>query len=352
MNEPTAAGTGRYFPVRQKYQPISEDGSVSFVNIPQGDFLNDELKCAICLGTLCSTYTVMVCLHRFCSDCIHRTLRMDVGNAHHSCPSCRATIASRRASIPDLNFDSLIQTLTFSSSSSSSSSPALDLSDYRKAHRENVESFRKRQRQQWGGDARERKQRKSIPDFVASASSSSSSSSATSGGKIKFGLLPFSQASSQVSEEVIGDGALRPLLEKVTAVYSENNNSISGSPRASSLSAMSSLTADAALRKAFLQTPGSMTVADLQGFLAIKLRASSSSPAIDPNSIQIVLMHKGSVEQLDVCMTLRKISKSLELWGRDVPLLLFYRPMPTPTPTPSSQPLSSSFDNDENNVEK
>lgn len=74
----------------------------------------DEFKCPICLGTLDKTWTVAACLHRFCAECLHRSLRSDLGpKSHHECPSCRAKMASRRASKPDNNFDVLIHQFTF-----------------------------------------------------------------------------------------------------------------------------------------------------------------------------------------------------------------------------------------------
>ncbi len=73
---------------------------------------DNEFKCPICLDTIESTSTVTACLHRFCSECIQKSLRMTVGpDKRHECPSCRAKLASRRASKPDTQFDELIQLL-------------------------------------------------------------------------------------------------------------------------------------------------------------------------------------------------------------------------------------------------
>jgi hypothetical protein len=74
--------------------------------------LIDNLKCGVCLGPLDSTLTT-TCLHRFCSECLQRALRMDLGpKMHHECPSCRAKLASRRASKPDTKFDKLVTIFT------------------------------------------------------------------------------------------------------------------------------------------------------------------------------------------------------------------------------------------------
>jgi hypothetical protein len=37
--------------------------------------LNQELTCAVCLGIIHNTRTVMECLHRFCASCIAKSLR-------------------------------------------------------------------------------------------------------------------------------------------------------------------------------------------------------------------------------------------------------------------------------------
>ena len=134
----------------------------------------DDLKCGICLGTLQTTLTSTACLHRFCSDCLHRSLRMELGaKMHHECPSCRTKLASRRASKPDLKYDKLIQLFTeltqqstkkriFSDIEGKTSNEAvntsslasihsnneeivLDLGKYRAAHLDKVNEFRERQ---------------------------------------------------------------------------------------------------------------------------------------------------------------------------------------------------------------
>lgn len=126
----------------------------------------DEFKCPICLDTLDKTWTVTACLHRFCAECLHRSLRSDLGpKSHHECPSCRAKMASRRASKPDSNFDTLISKFTSNGRLNSVASSAdkvplttssqtnvvsevlksdskLDLEHYRRIHREKVEQFK------------------------------------------------------------------------------------------------------------------------------------------------------------------------------------------------------------------
>ncbi|XP_012450088.1 putative E3 ubiquitin-protein ligase RING1a isoform X2 [Gossypium raimondii] len=66
-----------------------------------------EVQCPICLGIIRKTRTVMECLHRFCRECIDKSMRM--GN--NECPACRTHCASRRSLRDDPNYDSLIAAL-------------------------------------------------------------------------------------------------------------------------------------------------------------------------------------------------------------------------------------------------
>ncbi|XP_057420069.1 putative E3 ubiquitin-protein ligase RING1a [Lotus japonicus] len=66
--------------------------------------LHQQFQCAICLGIIRKTRTVMECLHRFCKDCIDKSMRL--GN--NECPTCRTHCPSRRSLRDDPNFDALI----------------------------------------------------------------------------------------------------------------------------------------------------------------------------------------------------------------------------------------------------
>ncbi|KAL2937834.1 putative E3 ubiquitin-protein ligase RING1a [Bienertia sinuspersici] len=66
-----------------------------------------EVQCPICLGIIKKTRTVMECLHRFCRECIDKSMRM--GN--NECPACRTHCASRRSLRDDPRFDELIAVL-------------------------------------------------------------------------------------------------------------------------------------------------------------------------------------------------------------------------------------------------
>ncbi|KAI7729566.1 hypothetical protein M8C21_033945 [Ambrosia artemisiifolia] len=69
--------------------------------------IRKEVQCPICLGIIRKTRTVMECLHRFCRECIDKSMRM--GN--NECPACRAHCASRRSLRDDPNYDALIAVL-------------------------------------------------------------------------------------------------------------------------------------------------------------------------------------------------------------------------------------------------
>ncbi|KAL7219268.1 hypothetical protein ACSBR2_012366 [Camellia fascicularis] len=69
--------------------------------------LRTYVQCPICLGIIKKTRTVMECLHRFCRECIDKSMRM--GN--NECPACRTHCASRRSLRDDPRFDALIEIL-------------------------------------------------------------------------------------------------------------------------------------------------------------------------------------------------------------------------------------------------
>ena len=66
--------------------------------------INAELTCPICLRVFHNPVVVRECLHRFCSECIEKCLRI----GRKECPSCRIHIPSRRSLRPDSNFAALI----------------------------------------------------------------------------------------------------------------------------------------------------------------------------------------------------------------------------------------------------
>ncbi|KAK4758935.1 hypothetical protein SAY87_020236 [Trapa incisa] len=87
-------------------QPSSSGDKSEFVYVDLSEIRKD-VQCPICLGIIKKTRTVMDCLHRFCRECIDKSMRL--GN--NECPACRKHCASRRSLRDDPNFDALIAAL-------------------------------------------------------------------------------------------------------------------------------------------------------------------------------------------------------------------------------------------------
>uniref|UniRef100_A0A5B6ZTB0 Putative E3 ubiquitin-protein ligase RING1a n=1 Tax=Davidia involucrata TaxID=16924 RepID=A0A5B6ZTB0_DAVIN len=66
-----------------------------------------DVQCPICLGIIKKTRTVMECMHRFCRECIDKSMRL--GN--NECPACRTHCASRRSLRDDPRYDAIIESL-------------------------------------------------------------------------------------------------------------------------------------------------------------------------------------------------------------------------------------------------
>ncbi|KAL6614336.1 hypothetical protein ACP70R_036606 [Stipagrostis hirtigluma subsp. patula] len=84
----------------------SDGGNDEFMLVKLAE-IRKEVQCPICLGIIRKTRTVMECLHRFCRDCIDKSMRL--GN--NECPACRTHCASRRSLRDDPNYDALIAAL-------------------------------------------------------------------------------------------------------------------------------------------------------------------------------------------------------------------------------------------------
>ncbi|KAI3823940.1 hypothetical protein L1987_05386 [Smallanthus sonchifolius] len=100
--------------VEQEEQESDDDESPSSSCSDEDEFVyvrlaevRKDVQCPICLGIIRKTRKVMECLHRFCRECIDKSMRM--GN--NECPACRAHCASRRSLRDDPNFDALIALL-------------------------------------------------------------------------------------------------------------------------------------------------------------------------------------------------------------------------------------------------
>jgi hypothetical protein len=71
--------------------------------------VESDLTCPVCLSVITRAQTVMECMHRFCLECISRSLRL----GQKECPACRTRCASKRNLREDLRFDALIAAMNF-----------------------------------------------------------------------------------------------------------------------------------------------------------------------------------------------------------------------------------------------
>ncbi|KAL9383856.1 hypothetical protein Peur_024179 [Populus x canadensis] len=99
-------GVGEQSDRSQPSSNINEDVKEEYVVVKLSE-IRKEVQCPICLGIIRKTRTVMECLHRFCRECIDKSMRL--GN--NECPACRTHCASRRSLRDDPNYDALIAAL-------------------------------------------------------------------------------------------------------------------------------------------------------------------------------------------------------------------------------------------------
>ncbi|KAL5575380.1 hypothetical protein UlMin_017079 [Ulmus minor] len=85
---------------------LSNENKKEYMDIKLAE-IRKSVQCPICLGIIRKTRTVMECLHRFCRECIDKSMRL--GN--NECPACRTHCASRRSLRDDPNYDNLIAAL-------------------------------------------------------------------------------------------------------------------------------------------------------------------------------------------------------------------------------------------------
>src|SRR3546814_612121 len=80
----------------------------SLLEHPETHCYCDGCKCWLTLPHKCCSHTYYhthtQCMHRFCSECIQKSLRL----TRTQCPSCRIHVPSRRNLRNDEAFDSLI----------------------------------------------------------------------------------------------------------------------------------------------------------------------------------------------------------------------------------------------------
>ncbi|GMG98571.1 hypothetical protein Nepgr_000411 [Nepenthes gracilis] len=100
-------------PQQQKDGVVREDSDASDAEHSSGyvhinlQEIRKNVQCPICLGIIKKTRTMMECMHRFCRECIDKSMRL--GN--NECPACRTHCPSRRSLRDDPRFDAMIASL-------------------------------------------------------------------------------------------------------------------------------------------------------------------------------------------------------------------------------------------------
>ena len=71
------------------------------------DYLRADVNCAICLNIMDNSAMTLECSHRFCKECIEKSIRL----ASNDCPTCRGKINTRRSLREDHRLDFLIRAI-------------------------------------------------------------------------------------------------------------------------------------------------------------------------------------------------------------------------------------------------
>ncbi|EAN32183.1 RING finger protein 5 [Theileria parva strain Muguga] len=92
------------FEVLRRPRTIDFESFEHFETTLNNSGLREELTCAICSGIISKCVVIKTCLHRFCSNCIEKCVRVGT----RGCPKCRKHVPSRRFFRTDPIYDSLI----------------------------------------------------------------------------------------------------------------------------------------------------------------------------------------------------------------------------------------------------
>nr|GMD33415.1 putative E3 ubiquitin-protein ligase RING1a isoform X2 [Ipomoea batatas] len=99
-------------PIRESSEDDSDGSGTDpedfdeLISVSRSD-IRGNVQCPICLGIIKRTRVVMGCQHRFCRECIDKSMRL--GN--NECPACRIHCASRRSLRDDPIFDAIIKAI-------------------------------------------------------------------------------------------------------------------------------------------------------------------------------------------------------------------------------------------------
>lgn len=304
-------------PVHTVSAPLNEKRKTNYITINKNDgenMFHNEIMCPICLDVLDTTWTVMACLHRFCSDCLQKTLRMDRGpNQSHECPLCRVKLASRRSCKPDPAYDEIVSLIVNgsvnrnnnknNSNNSRNSNKAIsrsDLDKIRQTHLEKVKQFRQARAVKLSNnnhsESRYNKSAQSINNAPASASAGASSSNNANALFVNFSFFPYLKSVSDPKE-----------LGKIYSSQCLRTSSYIDSYRVKYQ-----------LRKPYLRMCTEAKISDLKDLLSRRLAIISGT------MIEIMMYNSNSVlVVLEDSATLESICK--DIWDKKSELMLIYK---------------------------
>jgi len=347
------------------------------IDINDGEtFGGDEIKCSICLGILEKTWTVTACLHRFCSDCLHRSLRVQLGSQkiHHECPLCRAKLASRRSSKPDPKFDTLIGILlgvgvktdimdvedtektdpdvlsvpvlgVVHPSNGADGDDRIDASLFRSLHEENIRKFRERQKE-YKNDLRNNissEQRRSV-SMKMSAEHSSSANLKNVPELVLWSLQPLNIQNLKILQNNLSIQSLKSSPENMNSNAITNEDNLQPNVHYPSLQNTDSKNTafkntdfkEKRLKKAYLKSSGCMSVKDVKGYLLKKINESNDNNdedfinhrdfSFDLLKMMVIEIYTATDDQillLDDSVTLKDVCT--KYWNKNSELYLYFK---------------------------
>jgi hypothetical protein len=334
-----------------------EDAFLSVSPDKLEDIINEELRCPICLGTIQDTSTVTTCIHRFCEECVHKSLRSNLSSSktHQECPSCRAKLASKRSTRSDAGFDTIIQLLTtayelsqqqtsntHSSMSKLIANGSFDMSSFRSAHEDKIIQFKRKQQRMVAEGVLQRNPPSSSSSSSRQASSSnskatpsSSSTAAAAAGEREKSTSPRAQQKKQDAVylnaqpkvclslspwrpnlNLIANGKrLRESMQGVTFI--ENPDDVPDVQNDEQEQLRFVQLKDLPLP--YLKIPPLMQVGHLKNFVLNRLDLEKSKLSV----LELLVIHEKKVVVLDDCLTLGDLT--ITFWEAKSELQLFYR---------------------------
>lgn len=274
------------FDLQRQFRPLKDEGQRGTIDVRT---INTDLTCRVCLGIIRNCYTVMECLHRFCSECIEKSLRL----GQKQCPSCRTPCPSRRSLRQDHMFNKVIAGI---------------YPDIKKAEQQqdqlvqqiiNSQNHRAFARSMEEGENRQRALSKR-GTFISKPKPKPKPPSPPK--SVKTNTPPRNSSHVHTPSLNIVPLSPKPPAEGITVCLQE-------------LQSTSSLP-NFPLQKSFIRTSRILTIEQLHKYLLLKLRPPS------PTQFEIFLRTNTSVTKLSGTMSLDKVEKTL--WKRTDALTLCY----------------------------